>query len=147
MFSTESPCPIGWFLHGKSCFLAIDIPTLEWNDARRICQKFGGELANITNAAENQFVLNLLISQAKTTINGAWLGLHRKADKSFYWTDGTPLSGYKAWNTNEPGASEGCTHIYGLGSISRGKWNDLSCSLLKGRILNAPVIVCQKKSN
>ena len=139
-------CSTGWVAYGKSCFLVIDIPTLEWRAARRNCQKFGADLAKITSAAENQFIYDLLIKQKKTTAHGAWLGLHRKADKKFYWADGTPLTGNTAWNTGEPNNQrEECAHMYGLGS-AKGKWNDLHCTRNKAEISHAPVVLCQKLS-
>ena len=144
-----SPCPTGWVLYRKSCYLVIDVPTLEWNGARRNCLKLGGDLVKITTAAENQFILNLIIKQvSKVTPSGAWLGLHIKADSKFYWTDDTLLSGYKAWMPGEPNnpSGEKCSNIAGSGS-SRGKWNDVSCKINKRYITHAPVILCQRKSN
>ena len=119
------------------------MPTLEWDDARRNCLKLGGDLVKITTAAENQFIFNLILKQVKVTGNGAWLGLHRKADTKFYWTDDTLLSGYSAWGTGEPNnpSSEKCGHIITSGSL-RGKWNDWPCKQTKSAITDAPVILC-----
>ncbi|KAM7431731.1 hypothetical protein ABFA07_017720 [Porites harrisoni] len=146
--SKVSACPTGWVPYGKSCYLVIDVPTLEWDDARRNCLKLGGDLVKITTAAENQFIFNLILKQVKVTTNGAWLGLHRKADTKFYWTDDTLLSGYSAWNTGEPNnpSVEKCGHIYAAGS-GKGKWNDTSCKWNKLDITLAPVLLCQRKSN
>ena len=141
---TGSACSTGWVQHGKSCYILIDIPTAEWSAARRNCQKFGGDLAKITSKDENQFVYNLIGNQVYTTWLGVWLGLQRKADNKFYWTDGTILAGYNNWNTGEPSSpsTEKCTHLYGKSSSLRGKWNDIACSAtLYGR---PPVILCQK---
>ena len=105
-------------------------------------------MVKITTAAENQFIFNLILKQVKATVNGAWLGLHRKADTKFYWTDDTLLSGYSAWNTGEPNSpsSEKCAHIYAKSS-AKGKWNDLPCKEAESTITYAPVILCQRKSN
>ena len=105
-------------------------------------------MVKITTAAENQFIFNLILKQVKVTGNGAWLGLHRKADTKFYWTDDTLLSGYSGWKTGEPNnpSSEKCGHIYATSS-SRGKWNDWQCKVDKSAITIAPVILCQRKSN
>ena len=80
--------------------------------------------------------------------HGAWLGLHRKADTKFYWTDDTLLSGYSAWDTGEPNKPliEKCGHIFNSGP-GKGKWNDTSCKWNKLHITSAPVILCQRKSN
>ena len=120
--------------------------TLEWDDARRNCLKLGGDLVKITTAAENQFVFNLTYKQVKVTGDGAWLGLRRKADTKFYWTDDTLVSGYSAWKTGEPNnpSREKCASIYAGG---KGKWNDVQCKWKKSWITHAPVILCQRKSN
>ena len=105
-------------------------------------------MVKITTAAENQFLFNLILKQQKVMHNGAWLGLRRKADTKFYWTDDTLLSGYSAWNTGEPNSpsSEKCSHMYATGS-GKGKWNDTLCKWQKSWIAGAPVILCQRKSN
>ena len=147
--STEAACSTGWVAYGKSCFLVIDIPTLEWNDARRNCQKLGGDLAKITSAAENQFIYNLISKQSKTTDNGAWLGLHRKADTKYYWADDTPLAGYAPWYTGEPNnpSLEKCGNMFGPSDAGKGKWNDIRCSVDKNYVTTkAPVVLCQKSS-
>jgi len=144
----ESACSNGWVAYGKSCFLVIDIPKLEWSAARRNCQKLGGDLAKITSAAEDQFIYNLISKQSKTTVWGAWLGLHRKADTKFYWTDGSPLAGYSAWNTGEPNgpSTEKCGQMHGPSHAAKGTWNDIWCSVNKAHITMAPVVLCQKSS-
>ena len=126
----------------------MDVPTLEWDDARRNCLKLGGDLVKITTTAENQFIFNLILKQVKVTGNGAWLGLHRKADTKFYWTDDTLLSGYSAWGIGQPDhpSSEKCSQIFTSGS-GKGKWNDTPCKWNKSYITQAPVILCQRKSN
>ncbi|CAH3145479.1 unnamed protein product [Pocillopora meandrina] len=138
-----SACPDGWVRHGNSCFLIIDTPTLEWKDARRNCQRFGGDLAKITSSAENQFIFGLLLKQKKVTLFGVWLGLHRKADNKFYWADDTLLTGYNAWFTGEPNSlSEKCGHMWGLVS-RKGRWNDITCTTdISRHTKDAPVILC-----
>ena len=145
---TGSACPDGWVRYGNSCFLIIDIRTPEWSDARRNCQKLGGDLAKITSAAENQFIFGLLLKQKKITHFGVWLGLHRKADNKFYWADDTLLTGYNAWNTGEPNSfSEKCGQMYGTGSV-KGRWNEIPCTLTRNsNVKNAPVVLCQKKAH
>ena len=105
-------------------------------------------MVKITTAAENQFIFNLILKQPKVMHYGPWLGLHRKADTKFYWTDNTLLRGYIAWNTGEPNnpSSEKCSHMFATGS-GKGKWNDIECKVNKAEITSAPVILCQRKSN
>ena len=131
----------------NSCFLVIDIPTLEWSDARRNCQKLGGDLAKITSASENQFIFDLVTKQKKI-IGSVWLGLHRKANNKFYWADDTLLAGYSNWNIFEPnnaGQGEKCTHMIATGS-AKSKWNDVPCIRDDSKAKNAPVVLCQKET-
>ena len=143
---TEPSCSTGWVQHGKSCYIVIDIPTAEWEAARRNCQKFGGDLAKITSDDENQFLFNLIGNQTYTPARGAWLGLHKNEDNEFYWTDGTPLADYEKWVTGEPNnlSTEKCGHLYGESDRSRQRWNNLSCTLTGRHVTEAPVILCQK---
>ena len=143
LLQTEPVCPDGWVLHVNSCFLVIDIPTLEWSDARRICQKLGGDLAKITSASENQFIIDLVTKQKKITHYGVWLGLHRKADNKFYWADDKLLEGYSNWYPGEPNnVAEKCGHMFG--TVRKGKWNDLLCTTPNAHAKIAPVVLCQK---
>lgn len=120
---------------------------LKWSDALRNCQRLGADFPKITSAAENQFVLDLLLKQKNVMYYGAWLGLHRKADTKFYWADDTPLAGYTAWNAGEPNnpSTEKCGQIYGTG-FAKGKWNDKECNLFNSEIKLGPVLLCQKNS-
>ena len=144
LLQTEPVCSDGWVLHVNSCFLVIDIPTLEWGDARRICQKLGGDLAKITSASENQFIFDFVTKQKKITDLGVWLGLHRKSDNKFYWADDKLLAGYSNWNSGEPNnVAEKCGHMYSKGS-AKGHWNDVLCTIPNARAKIAPVVLCQK---
>lgn len=144
LLQTEPVCPDGWVLHVNSCFLVIDILIQEWSDARRICQKLGGDLAKITSASENQFIFDFVTKQKKITDLGVWLGLHRKSDNKFYWADDKLLAGYSNWNSGEPNnVAEKCGHMYSKGS-AKGHWNDVLCTIPNARAKIAPVVLCQK---
>jgi len=143
------PCPEGWVLHVKSCYLIINVPTLNWSDARRTCQNLGGDLAIIRSAEENNFIFDLVKKQKTITDWGVWLGITRKSNKKMYWIDDSPLTGhYSAWGSGEPGSpnSEYCSNMFGAGS-RQGKWNDIGCSLKEAQLKYAPSILCQKKSD
>ena len=148
LFSTGPVCPDGWVLQGNSCFLIIDAPTVHRNEARKKCRQLGGDLAKVTSATENQFIFDLLRKQNTIALYGVRLGLHRKADKKFYWADYTPLDGYTAWGATEPSRiDEKCGHMIGYGPRG-GKWNDIRCNFHAAfHPSTAPVILCQKDRN
>jgi len=147
---TGPACPEGWVLREKSCYLIINIPTLNWSDARRTCQNLGGDLAIVRSAEENNFIFGLVKKQKTIRDLGVWLGFTRKSDKKFYWIDDTPLEGhYSPWASAEPNNlnnNEHCGNMFGTGS-GQGKWNDLPCCLKEDLINRAPSILCQKKCN
>lgn len=141
-------CPDdGWVRYRNFSFLIIDIPTLNWTDARRTCHTLGGDLAIIRSAAENNFIFNLVKKQKTITAWGAWLGFVRKTDNKFYWIDDTPLAkGYTAWGSNEPNnLLEKCGNMFGAGGRA-GKWNDILCDVNPANLKHAPVILCKKKA-
>jgi len=153
----RTACPVGWVLHGKSCFLIINIPTLKWSDAQRTCQNLGGDLAIIRTAEENNFIFDLVKKQVTITEMGVWLGFKRDSDNKFYWIDDTPLTGnYSAWAIGEPNNyendNEDCGNMFGSGnqrpSYDHGKWNDLACSITREVDYQkyAPSILCQKNA-
>ena len=99
----------------------------------------------IRSQDENNFVRDLINKQTVQD-RGAWLGLYRKADNTFYWIDDTALEGqYSAWASGEPNSNyEKCGHIYKV-SYKLGKWNDIECNLDAVYKYSAPVVLCQKK--
>ena len=89
------------------------------------------------------------MSQQIVQFRGTWLGLHRKADKMFYWIDGTPLAGqYSAWASGEPNYfqnnNESCVHTYTHPPAKLWKWNDIKCNLDEAVKHAAPVVLCRK---
>ena len=121
-----------------------DTPTLNWSDARTICQNLGGDLAIIRSQDENNFVRDLVRNRQIGQSWGAWLGLYKKADNALYWIDDTPLAGhYSAWGIGEPNyVYHKCVHTQ---SRKEGRWNDNACNLPEISRSKAPVVLCQKK--
>ena len=115
-------------------------------EARTTCQNLGGDLPIIRSQDENNYILELLKKQETVQLEGAWIGLYRKADNTFYWIDDTLVTGqFSAWGNGEPNTfHEKCVHIY-ASWFAVGKWNDLECSLPQAEKSKAPVILCQKK--
>lgn len=80
-----------------------DACILSWNESRSYCKKKGGDLASISNAFVNAFLMNMFEdsrSQCDWGMKGAWIGLTIKLNANntceWIWSDGTPLS-YINW--------------------------------------------------
>ena len=80
--------------------------------------------------------------------NSYWLGLKRDADHQFEWADGTLLTGFTSWNSNNGNNSEEDCAIIGFPStdISHDlllQWFDVDC----GGPSNLPSgYICQRKN-
>ena len=96
---------------------------LSWEDARRKCLNYGGDLVSVANKSEMDFIYS---KSSQHTNEKYWIGLNDRQNESlFVWSDGTPYnrSVYSNWYPNEPNdrAGEDCVELYGR------KWNDNSC--------------------
>ncbi|XP_022088561.1 lymphocyte antigen 75-like [Acanthaster planci] len=129
-------CGGSWQQLNDKCFLVVSSFST-WGTAQKRCQKKGGNLAIIPDAATTTFLKNVL-----TGVGGQfWIGLHDViAENTFKWIDGTPItsSSYTNWNPGEPNNSgnEDCVTMY----ASSAKWNDDSCSKTK-------YYICSRSSN
>lgn len=50
MLLVPKDCPQGWVLFGSLCYLLLDTPTSEWNDAQSLCQTHGAHLPIMRSA-------------------------------------------------------------------------------------------------
>ncbi len=107
--------------------------TTTWEEAKELCESFGGYLATITNASEQRFVLNLLHSEQ----DAYWIGAYRDSNSTAYkWVTGESFS-YSNWATNQPSYTSGSNNEYYVGMYSNDdgtqyseleKWNDFAAS-------------------
>ena len=94
-----------------------------WEDARRICMNFSGDLASINTAEENTFLTSMpgLLQNQKY-----WIGLNDiEKEGDFVWTDGSNVS-FTAWQSGQPNNvgdhGQHCT------ASKSGRWGDFKCS-------------------
>lgn len=114
---------------------------LFWEDARRKCREYHGQLLNIRNKLDNQVVFDYLkvamfqeIKDSDEDFVNVWLGATDKVNGAFVWLpDKTPLN-YTNWVHGEPdqktSADEHCVelnyiNVYGL------FWSHDNCSKAK----------------
>ena len=102
----------------------------DWMQAKEWCEAYGGYLATITSAAEQNVIDQLIGEDSQTSF---WLGAESHTTGSFRWITCENWT-YENWQTGEPNAPEYETC---LGTYLGTNWNDFSNSSLtpKGFIL------------
>ncbi|XP_025099014.1 perlucin-like protein [Pomacea canaliculata] len=115
-----SPCPPSWTQYERSCYAYIP-HSLTWSDAASLCRTLGGYLVQITSAAENNFVRNLIGGK------NVWLGINDilQDGRWVLTTTGKPLP-YSNWEAGQPnniGGTETCAQM-----SSTGLWHDNTIS-------------------
>ncbi|XP_026210056.1 LOW QUALITY PROTEIN: macrophage mannose receptor 1 [Anabas testudineus] len=120
---TKSPCPawypISWY---QNCYKLVE-EGATWDAAETACKKQGGNLASIDMSYDQAFVAGVVL-QGKAD---AWIGLRRKDDSSYSWTDGWPVF-FTEWGPGEPSnnKNEGCVSMHASRAF-HGTWNDTKC--------------------
>ena len=107
---------------------------LNWENARRDCHGYGGDLVSIASQSEMSFVYN---KSSNVWTQHYWIGLNDRLNESlFVWSDGTPYNAsvYSNWGPMEPNNQKGedCVELYRTG------WNDADCKREFGYICEKP---------
>ncbi|KAM8872531.1 uncharacterized protein ACB058_004460 isoform 1-T1 [Synchiropus picturatus] len=123
---TKSPCPDGYISWYMNCYKLVEEPAT-WASARATCEKQGGDLASIDMSYDQAFVAGAVL-QGETD---AWIGLRRKEDDSYMWSDGWPVF-FTNWGPGEPSniKGEGCVSMH-ASRFLHGTWNDTDCDQAK----------------
>jgi len=121
-------CPSGWDGYGNSCYKFVvqssSMRGRNWENARRDCLGYGGDLVNIASQSEMSFIYN---RSSKVWNQHYWIGLNDQHNESqFVWSDGTPYNAsvYSNWYPGEPNdraGEEDCVELF------RTSWNDNVC--------------------
>uniref|UniRef100_A0A672GKU0 Mannose receptor C-type 1 n=1 Tax=Salarias fasciatus TaxID=181472 RepID=A0A672GKU0_SALFA len=120
LFTVYNKTDDGWLIYNDTQYF-INNDKLAMENARAYCRTNFGDLAVITGESERKF----LWKQARKA--HYYIGMTVNLDKSFSWSDGTPVT-YTAWERNEPNFAnndENCVTMY----KSMGYWNDINCGL------------------
>ncbi|XP_062291189.1 macrophage mannose receptor 1 [Scomber scombrus] len=126
---TKSPCPDGYISWFRNCYKLVEEPA-KWDAAQEACRKEGGNLASIDMSYDQAFVAGAVL-QGK---GDAWIGLRRKENGSYTWTDGWPVF-FTHWGPAEPSniKGEGCVSMHAAWPF-HGTWNDTKCDQAKAYI-------------
>lgn len=155
-----SPCqvqatPVQWSGNGHWYeAVAVGSSGITWTDAQAAAAARGGYLASITSDAENQFVFNLINSDAfwhnsgGGTAVGPWIGGYQPTGSpepagNWQWDSGESF-GYNNWAAGQPnnsGGNENYIHFSpGSGSTRTATWNDLPNTPPSGWNVNGFVV-------
>ncbi|MBM4353906.1 MAG: hypothetical protein FJ109_08935, partial [Deltaproteobacteria bacterium] len=109
--------PCDGSVHANHCYKYY-ASTDNWGAAAVVCNNWGGYLAVVTGAGENQFVDSICAANC-------WLGASDAINEWVWlWITGEPW-GYAPWAPNEPNnqGNEDCLMMW-----SNGTWNDAGCN-------------------
>ncbi|XP_066502466.1 lymphocyte antigen 75, partial [Hoplias malabaricus] len=125
--TTSNHCPSGYVSWYNNCYKLVSEPR-KWEEAEAECVKEEGHLASVDMSYDQAFISGV-IQQSKTD---AWIGLRRKDDQTYQWTDGWPVF-YTHWGPGEPTIhqGEGCVSMHGRHHFIQGTWNDTDCNKAK----------------
>ncbi len=101
-------------------------PFRTWASARDFCRSIPYDLASISSAEEDAYILGRVRDEFPN--EQFWIGLNDRGDENdFSWSDGTPFSNtsYQNWNSGEPNNSfnEDC-----VSTNAGAGWNDRRCT-------------------
>jgi hypothetical protein len=119
----------------RSCFSIVSTPALSWQNALLACQDWGGTLAKIDAAAEDDFLT------AETSVN-SWIGARDPAassptSRNFRWVSDETLiddQAYANWAPLEPDATAGQFCIEKYQEPPNDPWYDQPCNDQRGYI-------------
>lgn len=134
-------CPDGWESYNGYCYQINAHPaqTLNWTDARALCQAFSepwkklvdvasADLVSITSQDEHDYVDRLFKSYKLSGYNDYyWVGLYKNGtNDGFHWTDGSKNS-YQDWQNTPHGVNNSCVKS-SLYSTQKSSWIAASCT-------------------
>ncbi|XP_068942367.1 macrophage mannose receptor 1 isoform X1 [Petaurus breviceps papuanus] len=134
-------CRGGWKFFQNKCYRFFGFKGEErknWQNARKDCQSFGGNLASIHSGKEQAF----LTTQLRASNHDSWIGMNDiNSENKFLWTDGRGVQ-YTNWAKGFPAGRRSllsyedvdCVVIVGGTSLEAGKWVDEICENEKGYI-------------
>ncbi|XP_045206881.2 CD209 antigen-like [Mercenaria mercenaria] len=119
-------CPNGWVTHNGNCYhFSHDVE--DWTGAYTMCKILGGQLLELEDATESNFISSQVNISGKTY----WIGLSDVNEEgTWVWMTSMTKLSVTNWSPGEPTATNGnhdienCVVIYN----KNGMWNDASCA-------------------
>ncbi|KAH9490404.1 hypothetical protein Btru_035117 [Bulinus truncatus] len=118
---TPTTCPKDFTQYKTNCYSFVNHPQT-WEDARKLCQAQGADLASTQDAFEIARVdLGLYNNDI---IDQAWIGMkYNMETQQYYWTDQWPVL-RTFWSKGNPDLQTNDSCV----AFSNAGWNDTSCS-------------------
>jgi hypothetical protein len=114
-------------VYGNNCYYTVSTPA-NFSVAESACVAWGGHLASVSSAQENNYILAIISSDI-------WIGLHFDVEVAdFVFTDGSPLA-YTNWYWKEPWGGEDCAQM----TLDTGEWYNKPCTDEYGFICKHPL--------
>lgn len=121
-------CPsASWRNFGSFCYL-VNSALINWERANVYCKSKGGQLARITGARLEKFLLQTYRNNQSMNI---WIGLTKCEKGAWCFPDGKPSSYYN-WETGEPNNAGG--KEYCVVMLKNGRWYDQACHIKRPSI-------------
>ena len=134
MFPFKVECPSPWMAFEGSCY-RLFTDQENWNNADSSCKANGALLVKIESAEEDDFISReFLVGEGKSCI-----GLtDAETEDDWKWSDGSQLTGYTNWMTEQPDNLHNNQHCAEIVKNSDfysenydGEWDDQECSKAK----------------
>ncbi|KAL8625326.1 hypothetical protein ACOMHN_044469 [Nucella lapillus] len=125
-----------WSLRYAKCYLAVAEALITWEEASRVCQSYGGKLAEPAGFKLTEEV-GAIATASDPTLTQIWIGYNRQGvTGSDYtqgsWSDGqSTLADVGVWGSGQPDVGGGdCAYLQRQGSgSSTWRWHLANCHL------------------
>lgn len=122
----HTPQPYVWKTKSNKYVYNFSNAIKSWDDARKSCQNWNGDLASITREKDQKKIEEYLNNKDGSRKYKYWIGAHdSNREGHWQWADNRPLD-YENWADGEPGQwgpIEDCAVMY----EKERKWHDTKC--------------------
>ncbi|OPL33807.1 aggrecan core protein, partial [Mytilus galloprovincialis] len=127
----ENKCPDGWKKYKNHCyFFSTDGKT--WHDAEKQCKDMRGYLVQITDSAENSWMVDMLTKSSAKFYYGFWMGMtDLKTEGEWRWANDESKIRFSNWSPNQPDDNNNHEDCGQFWSHHHFEWNDAPCYLDK----------------